>query len=61
MLQWFYILTHLLIEAGAARRDVRIWFLEAQIEIVRRKLDGNRNDRTAVLGPPAGPRGLERL
>jgi hypothetical protein len=58
MLRWSYVLAHLLIEAGAARRDVRIRFLKAQVEILRRKLGGNRGDRTALLGPPAGPRGL---
>ena len=61
MLRWFYVLAHLLVEAGAARRDARIRFLKAQIEILRRKLGGNRGDRTAWLGRPAGPRGLERL
>src|SRR6266404_3313344 len=38
MLRWFYILPHLLIEANAARRDARIRFLKAQVEILRRKL-----------------------
>ena len=40
MLRWFYVLAHLLIEAGAARRDARIRFLKAQVEILRRKLGG---------------------
>jgi len=42
MRRWFYILTHLLSEATAARRDARVRFLKAQIEILRRKLGGNR-------------------
>ena len=29
-------------EAGASRRDARIRFLHAQVEILRRKLGGNR-------------------
>jgi len=54
MLRWFYILAHLLAEAGAARRDARIRFLKAQVEILRRKLGGNRvipspDDRTRLL------------
>ena len=42
MLRWFYVLVHLLVEAGAARRDARIRFLKAQVDILRRKLGGNR-------------------
>jgi len=42
MLRWFYVLVHLLVEAGAARREARIRFLKAQVEILRRKLGGNR-------------------
>src|SRR5512141_1089056 len=42
MLRWFYAAMHLLLEAGAARRDARVRFLMAQIEILRRKLGGNR-------------------
>ena len=42
MLRWFYVLAHLIVEAGAARRDARIRFLKAQVEILRRKLGGNR-------------------
>jgi putative transposase len=42
MLRWFYVLHHLLVEAGAARRDAHIRFLQAQVEILRRKLGGNR-------------------
>ena len=54
MLRWFYVLAHLLIEAGAARRDARIRFLKAQVEILRRKLGGNRvipnrDDRARLL------------
>jgi len=41
MLRWFYALAHLLVEAGAARRDARIRFLKAQVKILRRKLGGN--------------------
>jgi len=33
---------HLLLEASAARRDARIRFLKAEVEILRRKLGGNR-------------------
>ncbi|MEW6252874.1 MAG: hypothetical protein AB1716_19730 [Planctomycetota bacterium] len=54
MLRWFYVLAHLLVEAGAARRDARIRFLKAQVEILRRKLGGNRvipnpDDRARLL------------
>ena len=54
MFRWLYVLLHLLAEAGAARRDTRIRFLKAQIEILRRKLGGNRvipspDDRTKLL------------
>ncbi len=54
MLRWFYVLAHLLAEAGAARRDARIRFLKAQVEILRRKLGGNRvipspDDRARLL------------
>jgi putative transposase len=54
MLRSFYALLHLLIEAGTARRDARIRFLKAQVEILRRKLGGNRvipspEDRAALL------------
>jgi hypothetical protein len=42
MLRWFCVALRLLAEAGAARRDVRIRFLKAQVEILRRKLGGNR-------------------
>ncbi len=41
MLRWFYVAVHLLIEANAARRDARIRFLKAEVEILRRKLGGN--------------------
>jgi hypothetical protein len=45
---------HLLAEASAARRDARIRFLKAQVEILRRKLGGNRvipnpDDRARLL------------
>ena len=54
MLHWFYVALHLLLEAGAARRDARIRFLKAQVEILRRKLGGNRvipspDDRALLL------------
>ena len=54
MLRWFYVVAHLLVEAGAARRDARIRFLKAQVEILRRKLGGNRvipspDDRARLL------------
>jgi putative transposase len=54
MLRWFYVLAHLLVEAGAARRDARIRFLKAQVEILRRKLGCNRvirspDDRARLL------------
>ncbi len=54
MLRCFYVALHLLVEAGAARRDARIRFLKAQVEILRRKLGGNRvipspDDRARLL------------
>lgn len=54
MLRWFYVLAHLVVEAGAARRDARIRFLKAQVEILRQKLGGNRviprpDDRARLL------------
>lgn len=42
MRRWLYVALHLLAEAGAARRDARVRFLKAQVEILRRKLGGNR-------------------
>ena len=42
MLRWLYVALHLLVEAGSARRDARVRFLKAQVEILRRKLGGNR-------------------
>ncbi|HKQ49651.1 MAG TPA: hypothetical protein VJZ71_16380 [Phycisphaerae bacterium] len=42
MFRWLYILPHLLVEANAAHRDARIRFLKAEVEILRRKLGGNR-------------------
>ena len=41
MRRWFHIVVHLLLEAGAARRDACIRLLKAQVEILRRKLGGN--------------------
>ena len=54
MVRWFYVLFNLLMEAGAARRDARVRFLIAQVEILRRKLGGNRviptpDDRDRLL------------
>lgn len=54
MLRWFFVLRHLLVEAVAARRDARIRFLRAEVEILRRKLGGNRvicspEDRARLL------------
>jgi putative transposase len=54
MLRWFYVAMHLLMEASAARRDARIRFLKGEVEILRRKLGGNRvipspSDRTRLL------------
>ena len=54
MFRWLYVLLHLLAEAGAARRDARIRFLKAEVEILRRKLGGNRvipspSDRAFLL------------
>ena len=42
MLRWLHVALNLLFEAGAVRRDARIRFLKAQVEILRRKLGGNR-------------------
>lgn len=47
MRRWFYVLTHLLYEANAARRDARVRFLKAQIGILRCKPGGNR----VILSP----------
>jgi putative transposase len=55
MFRWLYVLLHLLHEAASARRDARIRFLKAQVEILRGKLGGNRvipspDDRLRLLG-----------
>jgi hypothetical protein len=42
MVRWLCIALRLLAEVGAARRDARVCFLKAQVEILRRKLGGNR-------------------
>jgi hypothetical protein len=34
MLRWFYVAMHLFLEASAARRDARIRFLKAEVEIL---------------------------
>jgi hypothetical protein len=52
MVRWFYVALHLLFEAGAARRDARIRLLKAQVEILRRKLGGNR----VIPSPDVGMR-----
>jgi hypothetical protein len=54
MRRWLYAALHLLFEAGAARRDAHVRFLMAQVEILRRKLGGNRvipspDDRARLL------------
>lgn len=54
MIRWLYILPHLLLEANAARRDAHVRFLKAEVEILRRKLGGNRvipspDDRARLL------------
>jgi putative transposase len=54
MLRCLFVAAHLLIEASTARRDARVRFLQAQVEILRRKLGGNRvvprpDDRTRLL------------
>jgi putative transposase len=54
MLRWFYVIRHLLVEAFAARRDARVRFLKTEVEILRRKLGGNRvipspEDRARLL------------
>ena len=54
MSRWLYVVLHLLFEAQAARRDARIRFLIAQVQILRRKLGGNRvipspDDRARLL------------
>lgn len=54
MSRWLYVVLHLLFEGLASRRDVRIRFLLAQVEILRRKLGGNRvipraDDRARLL------------
>ncbi|HKQ49672.1 MAG TPA: integrase core domain-containing protein [Phycisphaerae bacterium] len=54
MSRWIYAVMHLLFEANAARRDARVRFLNAQVDILRRKLGGNRvipspDDRLRLL------------
>ncbi len=54
MIRWLTVVLHLLAEVGAARRDARIRFLKAQVDILRRKLGGNRvipspDDRARLL------------
>ncbi len=40
--RWFHAVIALILEALAARRDGQIRFLKAQVEILRRRLPGNR-------------------
>ena len=47
MSRWLYVVLQLLYEGFSARRDVRIRFLRAQVEMLRRKLDQNR----VILSP----------
>ncbi|MCP4248642.1 MAG: hypothetical protein GY778_16475 [bacterium] len=42
MSRWIYVVLHLRFEDQAARRDARVRFLMAQVEILRRKLGGKR-------------------
>ncbi len=54
MSRWLYVVLHLLFEGLAARRDARVRLLKAQVEILRRKLGGNRvipspDDRARLL------------
>ena len=42
MLRRFYVIRHLLVEAFTARRDARIRFVKAEVDILRRKFSGNR-------------------
>jgi hypothetical protein len=42
VLRWFYVAMHVLAEAGAARRDVRIRFRKARVKVLGRKLGSNR-------------------
>jgi hypothetical protein len=55
MLRWFYVAMRLLLEASAARRDARVRFLKAEVEILRRKLAGN-----GVIPSPATAPGCWR-
>lgn len=47
MSRWLLVVLHLLFEGFRARRDSRIRFLRAQVEMLRRKLDRNR----VILSP----------
>ncbi len=47
MSRWLYVVLHLLLEGFGARRDNRIRFLLAQVEMLRRKLGRNR----VILSP----------
>jgi hypothetical protein len=55
MLRWLHVALHLLVEAGSARRDARIRFLKADVDILRRKLGRNR-----VIPSPADRARLAR-
>jgi hypothetical protein len=58
MLLWFYVALHLLFEAGTARRDARIRFLKAQVEIpaVSWAATGSFPVRTTALREGRRPR-----
>lgn len=47
MPQWLHVALALLIKRFEARRDTKIRFLKAEVQILRRKLSGNR----VVLDP----------
>jgi putative transposase len=54
MQRWVFVLLHLLFEGFQARRDARIRFLTAQLEVLRRKVDRSRiivrpDDRANLL------------
>jgi len=63
MARWLFVVLHLLVEGFNARRDARIRFLKAQVEILRRKLGGNRvipspDDRARLRVPPENARSV---
>ena len=55
MPHWIHVVLALLMERYEARRDAKIRFLKAEVQILRRKLSGNRvildsKDRCHLLG-----------